>query len=71
VETLTDTLMTRVAELVPESTAVEWGHPALTTTPASVAIAELAQRTTAIEAALREIAREVQKLTEQTRTASG
>jgi hypothetical protein len=61
-ETLTDTMMERVNELVPPSEPVEWGSPLLSTTPTSIAIRELALRTQALENAVREIAREVQKL---------
>jgi hypothetical protein len=43
---------------------IEWGHPRVSMTPTSVAIQELVLRTEAIENALREIAREVQKLTD-------
>ena len=59
-ETLTDTLIERVDRLVESSR-----DPLLSITPTSVAIRELAERTEALERALREIAREVQMLTPQ------
>jgi DNA-directed RNA polymerase subunit L len=67
-ESLTDSLMERVAKLVPANRPVEWGSPHLSTTPTSLAIVELAQRTEALENAVREIAQEVQELREQIRS---
>jgi hypothetical protein len=65
-ETLTETLMERVAELLPARNAPpEWGNPLLSTTPTPIAIRELAVRTEALENAVREIALEVQKLSAQ------
>ena len=65
-ETLTDTLMVRVDNLVRVCDAPpEWGSPLLSTTPTSLAIRELAARTEALEKAVREIALEVQKLSAQ------
>jgi len=62
-ETLTDTLMRRVDELIPSGAApLEWGSPRLSTTPISIAMHELALRVEALENAVREIALEVQKL---------
>jgi len=62
-ETLTETLMERVAKLVPAGPAPpEWGNPLLSTTPTPIAIRELALRTEALENAVREIALEVQRL---------
>jgi hypothetical protein len=62
-ETLTDTLMKRVNKLIrPSRSARTWGNPLLSTTPSAIAIHELALRTEALESAVREIAREVQKL---------
>jgi len=62
-ETLTDTLIQRVEELVhPRDAPPEWGSPLLSTTPTSLAVRELALRTEALENAVREIALEVQKL---------
>ena len=65
-ESLTDTLMERVDKLVrPTKPALEWGSPRLSTTPTSLAIQELAERTEALENAMREIALEVQRLSAQ------
>ena len=65
-ESLTDTLMERVEKLVrPGKPPIEWGSPHLSTTPTSIAIEELALRTEALASALREIALEVQKLSNQ------
>ena len=64
-KTLTDTLMDRVAQLVPAPNASPgWGSPLLSTTPTPLAIRELAVRTEALEKAVREIALEVQKLSD-------
>jgi hypothetical protein len=66
-KTPTDTLMERVAQLVPaRDESPEWGSPLLSTTPTSIAIAELAVRTEALEKAVREIALEVQRLSART-----
>ncbi len=65
-ETLTDTLMQRVDKLVqPDEPQLEWGSPLLSTTPTAIAIHELALRTETLAKALREIALEVQKLSDQ------
>ena len=57
------TLMERVDLLVQElGSPVEWGHPLSSTTPKAHAIQNLAERTQALEAAVREIAFEVQRL---------
>jgi hypothetical protein len=62
-ETLTGTLMNRVNRLLPAADAqAEWGSASLSTTPAPLAIQELAARVAALENALREIAKEVQQL---------
>ena len=69
-ETLTDTLMERVDNLVHARNAPpEWGNPLLSTTPTSLAVRELAVRTEALEKAVREIALEVQKLSAAKATA--
>jgi predicted sugar kinase len=69
-ETLTDTLMERVDNLVHTRHAPpEWGNPLLSTTPTSLAVRELAVRTEALEKAVREIALEVQKLSASEATA--
>ncbi len=59
-ETFTDTLIERVDKLVRASK-----RPLLSTTPDSVAVRELAAQVEALENAVREIAREVQKLSAQ------
>ncbi len=65
-ETLTDTLTERVDKLVPASKApLAWGSPRLSVTPTSVAIAQLAAQVEALENAVREIALEVQKLSDR------
>jgi hypothetical protein len=65
-ETLTDTLMERVNNLVHARDAPpKWGNPLLSTTPTSLAVRELAARTEALENAVREIAVEVEKLSAQ------
>jgi hypothetical protein len=66
-KTLTDTLIERVAQLVPaRNVSPEWGSPILSTTPTPIAIRELAERTEALENAVREIALEVQRLSART-----
>ena len=62
---LTNYLTDRVERLLHPSKPLEWGHPLVSTTPTSVAIDELTRRTEALENALREIALEVQKLSEE------
>jgi hypothetical protein len=58
--------MERVEKLVPASKpSPEWGNPLLSTTPSALAIRELALRTEALEDAVREIAREVRKLSDK------
>ena len=66
-ETLTDTLMERVDNLVQASKGapLEWGSPFLSVTPTSVAIRELAAEIEALKCAVREIALEVQKVSTQ------
>jgi hypothetical protein len=62
----THTLVERVDKLVRAGKApLEWGSPHLSTTPTSVAVQELAAHVKALEAAVREIAREVQKSSAQ------
>jgi len=71
-ETLTDTLMKRVNKLLRASRpARRWGNPLLSTTPSSIAIQELALRTEALENAVREIALEVQKLSDKSSATAG
>ena len=60
-ETLADTLNKLIR---PSRPARKWGNPLLSTTPSPIAIQELALRTEALENAVREIAREVQKLSD-------
>jgi hypothetical protein len=65
-ETSTETLAERVDKLLqPCKRSLEWGHPALDATPTSLAVRELAAQTRALERAVREIALEVQKLSEK------
>ena len=64
-ENLTDSLTDRVERLLHPSKPLEWGHPLVSTTPTSVAIDELTRRAEALENALREIALEVQKLSDK------
>jgi hypothetical protein len=65
-ETLTDTLTERVNTLVEAGKAPsEWGHPHLSTTPTSVRLRELEAEVAALQRAVREIAVEVQKLSNQ------
>jgi hypothetical protein len=59
-ETLTDTLIERVDKLVDAGK-----EPILSTTPTSLAIRELLHRTDALETAVREITREVERLSAQ------
>jgi hypothetical protein len=61
VEALTETLIARVDRLIDRREMV------LSTTPSSVAIAELLSRNEALEKAVREIALEVAELSEQRR----
>jgi len=62
----TDTLIERVDKLVQAGKAPpEWGSPLLSTTPTPLAIRELAVQVEALEKAVREIALEVQKLSDQ------
>ncbi len=69
-ETLTDTLMKRVNKLLPARPARKWGNPLLSTTPSSIAIQELAKRTEELENAVREIALEVQRLSDDKNSAT-
>ena len=67
-ETMSDTLMERVTRLLPDDKVrPQWGSAALSTTPISLAIPELAKRVAAIEDAVRELTLEVQKLSIQRR----
>jgi hypothetical protein len=61
---LTDTLTERVEKLIQPDPTGQWGDALLSTTPTSVAVQELAVRLHALEDAVREIAREVQGLSE-------
>ena len=64
-QTKTDTLVERVEKLVQsENPPLMWGNPRLSSTPTSIAIRELAARTEALQDAVREIAREVQRLSD-------
>lgn len=65
-EHLADTLIERVDSLIQARNAPpEWGHPGLSVTPRSLVIEQLNQRIEALENAMREIALEVQKLSDQ------
>jgi predicted sugar kinase len=65
-ETLTDTLIERVDKLVEAGKVpLGWGSPLVSTTPTSMAIGALAAQLEALEHAVREIALEVQKLSDQ------
>ena len=67
-ETLTTTtLLERVDELIqpPSERPLIWGNPLLSVTPVSMAIRDLALRTVALETAVREIASEVQRLSDE------
>ncbi len=58
-----ETLMDRLNRLVqPVDRPLEWGNPLCSATPQPLAIQDLAARTGALEAAVREIAYEVQIL---------
>jgi hypothetical protein len=64
-ETSTETLTERVDKLLePCKRPLEWGHPAMDTTPTSSAVLELAAQARALENAVREIALEVERLSE-------
>lgn len=61
-----DTLIERVDALIQTGKEpLEWGSPQLSTTPASLAVRELAAQVEALDRAVREIALEVQKLSNQ------
>lgn len=65
--TVADRLIERVDELVdPSERSLMWGNPLVSTTPTSMAIADLAVRLEALEKAVREIAVEVQRLLDET-----
>ena len=63
-EALVGTLTERVEALIQEQrlSADAWGSPHLSTTPRSLALENLAAEVAALESAVREIAREVQRL---------
>ena len=65
-QAVTDTLIERVDRLIQANKASpEWGSPLLSVTPTPLAVRELAAQTAALEKAVREIALEVQKLSDQ------
>lgn len=65
-QSLTDTLIERVDRLIEASKSpLEWGNPRLSMTPTPLAVRGLAQETSALERAVREIALEVQRLSAQ------
>jgi hypothetical protein len=62
-ESLTETLVERVQELVPaRGTPHKWGSALQSTTPRSVAVQDLAVRTDALEQVVREMAVALQQL---------
>jgi hypothetical protein len=64
-ESLTDTLNERVNKLIPRDKALsEWGSPHLSVTPLSLAVQQLAADVAALQTAVREMALEIQKLSE-------
>src|SRR5690349_14810124 len=65
-ESLTDTLNERVNKLIPRDKSSEWGSPHLSVTPLSVAVSQLAADVAALQTAVREMALEIQKLSEIT-----
>ena len=65
-DTKPKTLVERVNRLVqPRDSLRVWGNPRLSSTPSSLAIRELAIQNEALQDAVREIAEEVQKLSER------
>jgi hypothetical protein len=64
-ETLADTLIDRVDKLIQANKAQSgWGSPRVSTTPIRLAVQALAAEIAALEDAVREVALEVQKLTD-------
>ncbi len=64
-ETVADTLIERVDTLIQAGKVpLVWGSPLVLTTPTSLAIHQLAVQAEALEKAIREIARVVQKLSD-------
>jgi hypothetical protein len=64
--TAAQTLVERIEELLPRSDRKRvWGDPMLSMTPVPLSIHELALRTEALEEAVTEIAREVERLSTQ------
>jgi hypothetical protein len=60
-------LIERIDELVdPSERSLTWGNPLVSTTPTSMAVADLAVRLEALEKAVRDIAVEVQRLLDET-----
>jgi hypothetical protein len=65
-ESLTETLMERVQELLPaRDTSHKWGSALQSTTPRSVAVQDLAVRTDALEQVVREMAVALQQLADE------
>jgi hypothetical protein len=61
-----DTLTGRVDTLIEaHKVAPEWGSPRVSTTPVSLAVHQLTEELSALEDAVREIALEVQKLSNE------
>jgi len=66
VDISTETLTERVDRLIQaRKLPLEWGSPQLSVTPISIAVQQLAAETAALEDALREIALEVERLSDQ------
>jgi hypothetical protein len=64
-ETLTDTLIERVDRLIQANSApLGWGSPHLSVTPTSLAVSQLAAEIASLQEAVREIALEIQKLSD-------
>ena len=67
-----NTLIERVDKLIEaRKVALEWGSPRLSVTPVSLAIQQLTAETAALEDAVREIALEVQKLSDRETARAG
>jgi hypothetical protein len=66
VETTTDTLTERVDKLIQASKVpLEWGSPHLSVTPISISVRQLAAEIAALEEAVREIALDVERLSDR------
>jgi len=64
-ESVSNTLLERVEELIhPHKASPAWGSPHLSVTPLSVAVPQLAAEVAALQAAVREMALEIQRLSQ-------